>query len=149
MLEFEIAAIYYFIAGILNLPAYFDEVPEDMNIPCVFYPAPHQTSGYFSTNTYASTFTMYAKVMDINNLSAGWKCSQIVQSISGNRYKIPLVDENGKKTGKHFRIESVEATKADEGVWQIEIAWKRYTGFDAKAVTMAREFYFNGVPIAE
>ena len=30
MLEFEIAALYYFVAGILNLPAYFDEVPEDM-----------------------------------------------------------------------------------------------------------------------
>lgn len=26
MLEFEIAALYYFVAGILNLPAYFDEV---------------------------------------------------------------------------------------------------------------------------
>ena len=37
MLEFEIAALYYFVAGILNLPAYFDEVPEDMEIPCVFY----------------------------------------------------------------------------------------------------------------
>ena len=34
MLEFEIAALYYFVAGILNLPAYFDEVPEDMEIPC-------------------------------------------------------------------------------------------------------------------
>ena len=42
MLEFEIAALYYFVAGILNLPAYFDEVPEDMEIPCVFYPSPHQ-----------------------------------------------------------------------------------------------------------
>lgn len=52
MLEFEIAALYYFVAGILNLPAYFDEVPEDMEIPCVFYPSPHQKSGDFSTNTF-------------------------------------------------------------------------------------------------
>ena len=48
MLEFEIAALYYFIAGILNLPAYFDAVPEDMEIPCVFYPSPHQKMRGFS-----------------------------------------------------------------------------------------------------
>ena len=116
MLEFEIAALYYFVAGILNLPAYFDEVPEDMEIPCVFYPSPHQKSGDFSTNTYATTFTLYAKVMDIDNVSAGGKCSQIVHAISGNRYKVPLVDEKGKRTGNNFRIDSMEATKADEGV---------------------------------
>ncbi len=149
MLEFEIAALYYFVAGILNLPAYFDEVPEDMEIPCVFYPSPHQKSGDFSTNTYATTFTLYAKVMDIDNVSAGGKCSQIVHAISGSRYKVPLVDEKGKRTGNNFRIDSMEATKADEGVWQIEISWKRYTRFDEKAATLAREFYFNGTPIAE
>lgn len=149
MLEFEIAALYYFVAGILNLPAYFDAVPEDMEIPCVFYPSPHQKSGDFSTNTYATTFTLYAKVMDIDNVSAGGKCSQIVHAISGNRYKVPLVDEKGKRTGKNFRIDSMEATKADEGVWQIEISWKRYTRFNEKSATLAREFYFNGTPIAE
>ena len=115
MLEFEIAALYYFVAGILNLPAYFDEVPEDMEIPCVFYPSPHQKSGDFSTNTYSTTFTLYAKVMDIDNVSAGGKCSQIVHAISGNRYKVPLVDEKGKRTGNNFRIDSMEATKVDEG----------------------------------
>lgn len=149
MLEFEIAALYYFIAGILNLPAYFDEVPEDMDIPCVFYPVPHQKNGSFSTNAYSTTFTLYAKVMDINNVSAGWKSSQIVQAIGKNRNKIPLVNEKGKQTGKNFRIDSVEATKADEGVWQIEISWRRYTKFTDNATTLAREFFFNGTPLAE
>ena len=94
MLEFEIAALYYFIAGILNLPAYFDAVPEDMEI-LVYFILLAPESGDFSTNTYATTFTLYAKVMDIDNVSAGGKCSQIVHAISGNRYKVPLVDEKG------------------------------------------------------
>ena len=62
---------------------------------------------------------------------------------------MPLVDEKGKRTGRNFRIDSMEATKADEGVWQIEISWKRYTRFNEKTATLAREFYFNGTPIAE
>ena len=40
MLEYEIAAIYYFVAGIITAQAYFEEVPLDMVIPCVFYPTP-------------------------------------------------------------------------------------------------------------
>ena len=149
MLEFEIAALYYFIAGILNLPAYFDEVPENMEIPCVFYPSPHQKSGDFSTNTYATTFTLYAKVMDIDNVSAGGKCSQIMHAISGNRYKVPLVDEKGKRTGKNFRIESMEVTKADEGVWQMELSWKRYSRYDGDAAAMARRFFINGLKMGK
>ena len=36
MLEYEIAAIYYFVAGIITAQPYFEEVPLDMLIPCVF-----------------------------------------------------------------------------------------------------------------
>ena len=79
--------------------------------------------------------------MDIDNVSTGGKCSQIVHAISGNRYKVPLVDEKGKRTGNNFRIDSMEATKVDEGVWQIEISWKRYTRFNEKAATLARDFH--------
>ena len=132
MLEFEIAALYYFVAGILNLPAYFDEVPEDMEIPCVFYPSPHQKSGDFSTNTYATTFTLYAKVMDIDNVSAGGKCSQIVHAISGNRYKVPLVDEKGKRMeeGKKFEIyagcsQPDEKSKELTGIMPVKIIWEK------------------------
>lgn len=149
MLEFEIAALYYFITGILNLPVYFDAIPEDMDIPCLFFPPPHQISGNFSTNAYATTFTLYAKVIDINNVSAGGKSSQIAHAIQKNRFKVPLVNEKGKATGKKFRIDSIETTKADENVWQIEISWKRYTAFTEKSVTLAREFFFNGTPLAE
>ena len=42
MLEFEIAALYYFVAGILNLPAYFDEVPEDMEMCILSFSAPEK-----------------------------------------------------------------------------------------------------------
>ena len=42
MLEFEIAAIYYFVAGIITAQPYFEEVPLDMLTPCVFYPTPRE-----------------------------------------------------------------------------------------------------------
>ena len=52
MLEYEIAAIYYFVAGIITAQAYFEEVPLDMVIPCVFYPTPTPAASGFSVNAY-------------------------------------------------------------------------------------------------
>lgn len=147
MLECEVAAIYYFVDGVLGVKSYFNEVPEDMIIPCVFYPAPAMDPDSFSVSSFATTFTMYAKVMDINNLSAANKASEILQAVCKNRYKIPMVDENGQRTGKNFRIERLKSEKVDEGVYQLTITWKRYTSYTEKTATLAREFFFNGNPV--
>lgn len=64
MLEFEIAAIYYFVAGIITAQPYFEEVPLDMLTPCVFYPTPSSTAAELSTNAYKTEFAMYIKFMD-------------------------------------------------------------------------------------
>lgn len=147
MLEYEVAAIYYYVAGLLGIKSYFDRVPENMIIPCVFYPAPEAEPDSFSTSSFATTFTMYAKVMDISNLSAAGKVSELLQSISRNRNRIPLVDENGQKTGGNFRIVGLKSGKVDEGVYQMEITWKRYTKYTEKTATLAQEFFFNGNPV--
>jgi 5-hydroxyisourate hydrolase-like protein (transthyretin family) len=147
VLEYEVAALYYYVADILGIKSYFDRVPENMIIPCVFYPAPTLDPDSFSTSAFSTVFTMYVKVMDISNLSAAGKASKVIQAICKNRYKVPLVDENGKKTGKNFRIESLKSEKVDEGVYQLTFTWKRYTKYTENAAQLAREFFFNGIPI--
>ena len=54
MLEYEIAAIYYFVASVVSVHPYFEEVPEDLLVPCVFYPTPEQDTQAYSVSTYAT-----------------------------------------------------------------------------------------------
>ncbi|MCD8150597.1 MAG: hypothetical protein LUE92_13775 [Clostridiales bacterium] len=144
MLEFEIAALYYFINDVLGVQPYFEEVPEDMIIPCVFYPPPEEETGDFSVSAFATTFTLHVKVMAADNLTAAGNAAAVIEAICLNRKKIPLVDDTGTQTGYNFRIIDLKSSKVDEGVWQLAITWKRYTKYTAKTATLAQEFFFNG-----
>ena len=147
MLEYEIAAIYYFIASVVSVHPYFEEVPEDLLVPCVFYPTPEQDTQAHSVSTYITNFTMYIKFMDISSMKAYAMAGLVLQAMTERRNKIPLVDENGKQTGKHFQLNMPEISKVDAGVYEMKVSWKRYTRYAEDAVILARRFFVNGTPI--
>nr|WP_300663100.1 hypothetical protein [uncultured Acetatifactor sp.] len=149
MLEFEIAAIYYFVAGIITAQPYFEEVPLDMLTPCVFYPTPSSTAAELSTNAYKTEFAMYIKFMDHDTLAAYGLAERVLPAIMGKRRKIPLVDEAGKQTGKHFRVNMPKLKRIENGVYQMELSWDRHTRYDAREVALARDIFMNGLPIGK
>ncbi len=149
MLEYEVAAIYYFIADIISAQPYFEEVPLDMLMPCVFYPAPTPAASGFSTNAYATEFAMYIKFMDRSTMAAYEMGEKVLQAIMGNRRKVPLVDGAGKETGRNFRVNMPKLKKIEEGVFQMELSWDRHTRYDAKEVTLARDIFMNGLPVGK
>jgi len=148
MLEYEIAAIYYFIDGTITAKPYFEEVPKDLMVPCVFYPTPEQRGGVFSVSKYTTDFVMYVKFMAESTLEAYNMANNVMQSLMKNKRKVPLVDENGKRTGKNFQLNNPVVKKVDNGVYQMEVSWKRYSSYNANAMTLAREFFFNGTPVS-
>lgn len=149
MLEFEIAAIYYFIASVIKAQPYFEEVPQDMLTPCVFYPTPNTDGDGFSLSSYSTDFVIYLKFIDATTSGACIMANDVLQAVMKNRRKILLVDENGKYIGKNFKIKNAIAKKIDNGVYQMEISWTRYARYNTEAVTLAKEFFFNGNPVAE
>ena len=149
MLEFEIAAIYYFIASVIKAKPYFEEVPQDMLTPCVFYPTPNADGDGFSLSSYSTDFVIDLKFIDATTRGACIMANDVLQAVMKNRRKIPLVDENGKYTGKNFTIKNAIVKKIDNGVYQMEISWTRYARYNAEAITLAKEFFFNGNPVAE
>lgn len=149
MLEFEIAAIYYFVAGIISAQPYFEEVPLDMLTPCVFYPTPSPTAMGFSANAYKTEFAMYVKFMDHDTMAAYGMGERVLQAIMGNRRKVPLVDADGKQTGKHFRVNMPKLKRIENGVYQMELSWDRHTRYDAGEVALARDIFMNGLSIGK
>ena len=149
MLEYEIAAIYYFIDSTIKATSYFKEVPHNFMVPCVFYPTPEQSGGVFSVSKYKTDFVMYIKFMAKDTLEAYSMASKVMQELMKNKRKVPLVDEKGKSIRKNFQINNPVIRKVDNGVYQMEVSWKRYTSYNANIVAKAQEFFFNGVPVSE
>lgn len=149
MLECEIAAIYYFVAGIITAQPYFEEMPLDMLIPCVFYPNPAPTAAGFSVNAYMTEFSIYVKFMNHTTMAAYEMGENVLQEIMRNRRKVPLVDKEGKRTGRNLRVNMPKLKKIESGVYQMELSWNRHTRYDAKEVTLARDIFLNGLPIGK
>ena len=75
--------------------------------------------------------------------------SKIVKSIQSRRKRIPLYDENGKLTGRNFRIIKLNARNIDVGVTQIQISWKTHTAYDEETYTKASRFFYDGLPASQ
>lgn len=145
MLEHEIAAIYYFIAETVDAEAYFQEIPQDLIVPCVFYPAPEQTGGVFSLSKYKTDFVMYIKFMARSTMKAYEMGNSVLQKLMKENRKIPLVNERGVKTGQKFQINNPVLKGIDNGVYQMEISWVRYSEYTKNSVNRAHEFFINGI----
>lgn len=147
MLEHEIAAIYYLIASVVNATHYFEEIPEDMLIPCVFYPTPEPSGMGYSLSTYVTEFVIYVMFMDSTTMGAYEMASRALQAMMKQKNKIQLVNDQGNVSGKNFRINYPVVKKIDSCVYQIEISWKRYTSYNQEIATSAKEIFFNSKPI--
>lgn len=148
MLEFEIAAIYYFIAGVVTATPYFEEVPKDLLTPCIFYPTPEPDASLYSTGAFATRFVMYIKFMDHDTMSAYNMAAAALKAVMKKRNKIPIIDETGEPTGKHFRVNEPKVKKIEQGVYQMELSWNRYTRYEAADIQRAQDIFINGAPIS-
>ncbi len=147
MLDYEIASIYYFIDETIEAKPYFNEQPEDVITPCVFYPCSRQSTDDYSLNAYATNFTMYVVFMDVFTENAYAMTNTVLHKLMKNKQKVRIVDNDGVKTDKHIRLEHSEIKKVENEVYEMKLSWKRYTAFDRDAVTKAQEIFINNIKL--
>ena len=145
MLEQEIAALVRFIEP-MGIQPYFGELPEGVATPSVYFPPPEVDGNQFSVSTYEYLFTFFITIFDRSSMESYNLASKIVKSIQSRRKRIPLYDEDGKLTGKNFRIIKLNARNIDAGVTQIQISWKTHTAYDEETYTKASRFFYDGLP---
>lgn len=145
MLEQEIAALVHFLEP-LHLKLYFGELPQGFAIPSAYFPPPEVEGGQFSVSTYENVFTVFVKVFDRTSLESYDMASRIVKAIQSRRKLIPLYDEEGKLTGKNFRIIELGAKNIDAGITQVHMSWKTHAAYDQETYAKAARFFYDGLP---
>lgn len=151
MIEFEIAGLFYAIKKALSkdkdnvYETYFDEIPKDIFLPCVYFPAPEITESGWSSSAYKATFTLYVTVMAPTTSQAARMATDIVLDISSRRKKIPIVKEDGTISSHSFRVKDIKADKADEGVYEIKVTWDRYSEYVKEEYQLVKDIYINKI----
>lgn len=124
MLEQDLASIMSFLTIHSGNPApYYKNVPEQFCVPAVYFPRPEIGSSGDTLSTYALDFSLFVKFFHKTKEEAYELGFAAMNAILERRNRIPLIDENGKPTGKHIHIRDPTLRAVDESAVQLEIDW--------------------------
>lgn len=112
-LNIELASIMAYVYSIYSCKIYEDEIPEQFEMPSIYYPPPTVIDGNDTNMTYLKTYTVNVKLFHHKLKVANKKVELIADSIRGNRMMIPMIDEEGNKTGDFIRVSSIETRLSD------------------------------------
>lgn len=144
-MEQEIASIVRYIMDIAgeSVKCLLHKVPTDFTKPTIYFPVPEFRTSLSSTSCYNVSYMWLIKVFAQTTEKAYIMARNIAFEIASNRYLIPIINEDGTKTGKFFAIYEPKITKADNGVYTIEIDWDSTRLYKKEEVTKMQKHFEN------
>lgn len=130
-LETEIAsiiAVAQSVAG--DIAYYYWSIPENFRHPALFFPQPEITTDGDTFHTYASDYAWYIKAFAETTEQAHSIALAILTALKRARNYVPLIDEEGKPTGKKLRLKDPSLKAVDAGVVQVLIEWTSRRPYD-------------------
>ncbi len=144
-MEQEIASIINLIKSIAGdkIEYLYHKVPINFTKPTIYFPVPEFKTNLSSTSCYEVSYMWLIKVFAPTTEKAYGIARNIVLSIASNRYLIPLINEDGTKVKRGFTILEPKISKADNGVYTIEIDWDSVRLYTEKEVLKMRKHFEN------
>lgn len=145
-----IGSIYNFVNK-QNLKAkiYYDELPETLAIPSMYFPLPEDIIPRTKTlTTYSTLNLLYIQIFEKSSREAMSKAMNIVEALYDNRSKVPIINVDGSLRGGNISIKSAEAKKLDKGVAQVYIEWeseKYYPDVKINNKEYILKFFIGGI----
>lgn len=113
-----------------NVTPYYNELPTGFKVPSVFFPEIEVGSDREDFDTYALKNAWYVKFFHSTTNNAKILAKRALKRIVGSRYLIPILNEDGTKTGRKIRVLRTEIKKVDDGVYQMWIDWDESYEYD-------------------
>lgn len=142
-MEQETASIINLIKSIVGekIEYLYHKVPVNFTKPTIYFPVPEFKTFLSSTSCYEVSYMWLIKVFAQTTEKAYEIARDIVINIANNRYLIPIVNEDGHKSNKAFTILEPRISKADTGVYTIEINWYSVRLYTEKEVIKMRKHF--------
>lgn len=102
---------------------YTDRMPQDFVVPSLYFPQPITADAPSSISSYRLDCSLAVKVFAKTDEQAVDAAEQIAQTIREFRMVIPIIDEDGRNTGKYMRLRKANTRIIDEGVAQLTFTW--------------------------
>lgn len=124
MLQDEIGSVMRFCYDINPVKIYTDRIPQDMVVPCMYFPAPIVTSSTDTITGYRNTYQLFVKVFAQKTQQAHIKAHEIAEQIRACRGIIAVIGFDGDPSQEYMQVNLGLQTKViDDGVVQLAIKW--------------------------
>lgn len=131
MFQDEISSIARFCYDRNPVKLYFDRIPQNMVIPCMYFPEPVVVSSSDSLYTYLNVYQLFIKIFTVKTQEAHRQAHGIAEAFRVARGIIPIIKPDGSLSGNYMQINlDVETKPLDEGVAQLSLKWKSRYWYD-------------------
>jgi len=144
MLDQEIASIMTFLIEASGNPyPYYYNIPEKFLTPAIFFPQPEISSRGATLNTYALEFSWFVKFFDKDTQSAHALAFAALTALQVNSNVVPLIEPDGTKLRRSFRLADPSLRVADDGAVQLTLTWDSARPYAQDDLVYVREFHAN------
>lgn len=141
-LEQSLAAVIRFIQDNSEegTKLYFEDISEDFYVPSIYFQIPYTAGRKATLSSYCTTMTMNIWIMERSDWEAQAKAADMRDGIMLNNCLIPIMDEEGKATGKSLRVTPPTTRKIDDGIVELSISFDVYFQPEVQT-TKIQKFY--------
>lgn len=132
-----------FFYKVFPVKIYELEVPQNFEVPSIYFPPPRVFDGNDTNQTYVKTYSLSVKLFHRDSKQAYKEAETISDAINSNRNIVPLLDPDGSKTGDYLRISRVEVRIADSGVATIALTWDSRYFYERETWPSIKDVSFN------
>ena len=137
MIQDEISSIARFCYNRNTVKLYFDRIPQNMCIPCMYFPAPFVVSSSDTIGAYCNVYQLFIKVFSIKTQDAHREAHAIAEALRRARGVIPVINLDGTLSGEFMQINmDIETKPLDEGVAQLSLKWKSRYWYERESQTL-------------
>lgn len=124
MLQDEFGSIMKFCYNHNPVKIYSDRIPQDMIIPCMYFPAPIVLSSSDTITSYKNTYQMFVKVFAEKTQQAHRQVHSIAEELRKARGIIATINLDGTPTNEYMSIDlDIQTKSLDEGIVQLALRW--------------------------
>ena len=105
---------------------YFDEVPSQFEVPSIYFQIPVTSGRKATLSTYCTAVTLNCWFMEGADWDAQMKAADMRDCIMLSNCCIPIIGEDGMKTGMEMRIRAPDTRKIDDGIVQLAFSFDVY-----------------------
>lgn len=146
MLQDEIGSIMRCCYDINPVKIYTDRIPQDMTIPCMYFPAPIVISVTDTITGYRNTYQLFVKVFAKKTQQAHFKAHEIAEKMRASRGIIPVIGFNGDPSEEYMQVNLGLQTKViDDGVVQLALKWDSQYPFIREEFPMMEALFIEAL----